>query len=802
MASLIKGKQLDQSTVTSREAKLVDAGAPLSGVAAGNTAVDGSSTALVRRDHQHAVATGAASGIDMGSTSAEGSSTNLARADHSHAISGTGTLTGVQAGQSTSDGTAVGVARKDHRHAVSTGTASGLSASTTNTEGSSTNLARADHTHAIDVSTGTVTNIDAGDTADAGTAIGLARKDHSHGVSTGGVTAGVNASSSAAEGTSTKLAREDHAHALDTTNGTLSTVKAGDSAVGGSATGVARKDHQHAVQTGAASSWSIGASNAEGSSSNLARADHTHAVGTPSTPNDVRVQTSAAGSSSNPARADHTHAAYVAAPTDVGVANAEGSAVSLSRSDHVHALSEAAKQAVLQEKRFAFGVQLVDLAATGSSTTGNALTKKVMDLSVSKAVGGSSAVSAIVTTAPDNRCEVRDNATNDPIHGVYSDVYGRLTQVSTALGGTYEWNGTTTVLTDDTSDVVIGDFIKHLATGACFEITGINPSTSVTISNPGALTIPTGSAGGNYKTTLTLSYYEENGSDVEVAYTFSSAKDIDVLFREGLDLYRAPFGALSSGVAFAEALPATHTHVLANITDVTSTSAEVNQVTDGVSANVTATNLGTLTGGGDAGSLHTHASAYAVLGHTHTLATGASDVTATSTEVNQVADGVSANVTAANLNTLTGGGNTTLHVHDAYVAKSVLTAKGDLLAASASATPARVPVGTDGQFLKADSGAAAGVSWASPASSDVERQEALTTQNIAGTDTAMTATLSYAPKSVSSVQLFLNGVMQEQGAGKDYTLGGTGNRTVTWLAATGTAVDMETSDNLLACYVQ
>lgn len=47
----------------------------------------------------------------------------------------------------------------------------------------------------------------------------------------------------------------------------------------------------------------------------------------------------------------------------------------------------------------------------------------------------------------------------------------------------------------------------------------------------------------------------------------------------------------------------------------------------------------------------------------------------------------------------------------------LVTTKGDILAATAADTLARVAVGSDGTFLKADSGASAGVSWDTPASS-------------------------------------------------------------------------------------
>lgn len=53
---------------------------------------------------------------------------------------------------------------------------------------------------------------------------------------------------------------------------------------------------------------------------------------------------------------------------------------------------------------------------------------------------------------------------------------------------------------------------------------------------------------------------------------------------------------------------------------------------------------------------------------------------------------------------------------DAKQARSTLTNKGDLYVATASATVARQGVGTDGQFLKADSGTTNGIVWASAVS--------------------------------------------------------------------------------------
>ena len=78
-----------------------------------------------------------------------------------------------------------------------------------------------------------------------------------------------------------------------------------------------------------------------------------------------------------------------------------------------------------------------------------------------------------------------------------------------------------------------------------------------------------------------------------------------------------------------------------------------------------------------------------------------------------------------------------------------------------------------------------------------DQQEAVTTQNITGADTVLTAVLSAVPDSNASVSLYLNKLLQQQGAGFDYTISGTA---ITWLASSGSAVDLETTDSLVAVY--
>lgn len=70
----------------------------------------------------------------------------------------------------------------------------------------------------------------------------------------------------------------------------------------------------------------------------------------------------------------------------------------------------------------------------------------------------------------------------------------------TALSGTWTWGGTTTVTATDTSQVIVGSYIKLNTDGQWFKITAIVVNTNVTIDNTAGWTIPSGATGSSVLT--------------------------------------------------------------------------------------------------------------------------------------------------------------------------------------------------------------------------------------------------------------------------------------------------------------
>lgn len=73
---------------------------------------------------------------------------------------------------------------------------------------------------------------------------------------------------------------------------------------------------------------------------------------------------------------------------------------------------------------------------------------------------------------------------------------------------------------------------------------------------------------------------------------------------------------------------------------------------------------------------------------------------------------------------------------DAQIPDSLLTTKGDIIAATAASTPARLGVGTNGQVLTADSTASSGVKWADVSANSMTL---LSTTTLSGSSVSITS---------------------------------------------------------------
>ena len=97
---------------------------------------------------------------------------------------------------------------------------------------------------------------------------------------------------------------------------------------------------------------------------------------------------------------------------------------------------------------------------------------------------------------------------------------------------------------------------------------------------------------------------------------------------------------------------------------------------------------------------------------------------------------------------------------DNAIQSTLIDAKGDLVTATAADTPARLAVGSNGQYLKADSTAATGLSWATlPASGKVlqviqdTQENSTTTSSTSYVDSNLSVTIT--PSSTTSSILVL-----------------------------------------------
>jgi len=397
-------------------------------------------------------------------------------------------------------------------------------------------------------------------------------------------------------------------------------------------------------------------------------------------------------------------------------------------------ISQAAKDEVLDSKFFVGYTEITGATAPNgvSSINFGALLHQNLQ---SGGLEGSVSKSGVYLSGAYNRYEIRDNDTRDNIESPTGyRVYSRGATAKLSLTGTTTWTVSSTLVSGVStlflSEVAVDDLLIA-PNGGVYRVASIASDTQLSLTDVYSGSTSSGNTVERHR--ITLSFYTfESGSE----QTFNmSAQTIDISMTESFEFGNMPHGAFITGSAFAGGLPNVHTHAISDISGITATTTEINQVTDGVTANVTAANLSTILAGSaqDASAFHNHNTTY--------------NTKAEMAAVSGTSGGALVGIDNSGLTHVTG--------------TTVQAAIGNLDAKIASA----------GLIVKQFTA------------------EAVTAGN------SFVQTLDSAPGDAAKAALYINGIKQRTGSGHDVTFTGT---TVNWLSTAD--FNIETDDEVEARY--